>query len=129
MALGTKYYWRINEINKWGTTTGQVWSFTTGSLPDQASNPSPADYATGVDLDANLSWTSGSYAESHDIYFGTSSSPPFIGNQTTTTFDPGTMSPSTAYYWRIDEVNKWGTTTGTLWNFTTMSTPPPPPPL
>jgi hypothetical protein len=129
MTFSTKYYWRIDEINKWGKTTGQVWSFTTGLLPDQASNPSPTDYALGVDLDADLSWTSGPSAESHDIYFGNSSPPPFIGNQTTTTFDPGTMSPSTAYYWRIDEVNKWGTTTGTLWNFTTMSTPPPPPPL
>jgi hypothetical protein len=93
--------------------------------PGQASNPNPADGATNVDLNADLSWTAGSFAESHDVYFGTSSSPPFIQNQTAATFDPGTMAPSTTYYWRIDEVNSWGTTTGTVWYFTTESGPPP----
>ncbi|MHC4489486.1 MAG: tail fiber domain-containing protein [Planctomycetota bacterium] len=87
--------------------------------PDEASNPNPADGATGVSTTADLSWTAGSDATSHDVYFGTSSTPPFVGNQTYTTFDPGRMAYSTTYYWRIDEVNKWGKTTGTVWSFTT----------
>ena len=93
-------------------------------LPSQASNPHPADGATGVSRTADLSWT-GTFAESHDVYFGTSSPPPFICNQTAKTFDPGTMAPSTTYYWRVDEVNPLGTTTGTVWSFTTGSGPPP----
>lgn len=121
MALGTKYCWRIDETNKWGKTTGAVWNFTTVSLPGQVSNPNPADGATDVNITVYLSWTAGFDTTSHDIYFGTSSPPPFIINQTTTTFDPGIMSPSTIYYWRIDEVNPWGTTTGTTWSFMTMS--------
>ncbi|MBW8042403.1 MAG: hypothetical protein FVQ85_20740 [Planctomycetes bacterium] len=104
-----------------------------GGKPDkyvQASNPNPADGATGVDINADLSWTTGSYVTSHDVYFGTSSPPPFVCNQTAITFDPGTMDRGLTYYWRIDEVNKWGTTTGSVWSFTTISggTPPPPPP-
>jgi hypothetical protein len=31
MDANTPYYWRIDEINASGTTTGVVWSFTTGA--------------------------------------------------------------------------------------------------
>jgi hypothetical protein len=31
MAANTTYYWRIDEKNETGTTTGDVWSFTTES--------------------------------------------------------------------------------------------------
>jgi hypothetical protein len=128
MDCDTTYYWRIDEINKWGITTGQLWSFTTGPSPGPASNPNPTDGETWVIPDADLSWTAGSYATSHDVYFGTSSTPPFITNQTDTTFEPGRMNPGTTYYWRIDEINKWGKTTGSVWSFTTIEGPPPPPP-
>ncbi len=91
----------------------------------EAINPNPADGATNVSLyTAYLSWTSGSGATSHDVYFGTTSPGMFQGNQSGTTFDPGTMAYYTTYYWRIDEVNKWGKTTGTVWRFTTFRPPP-----
>jgi parallel beta-helix repeat protein len=57
----------------------------------QASNPNPADGATNVSTNADLGWTAGPYATSHNVYFGTSSEPPFVCNQTAATFDPGTM--------------------------------------
>jgi P pilus assembly chaperone PapD len=121
MANSTTYYWRIDEVNAGGTTTGTVWSFTTIVVaPGQASNPSPADSATDVSVDADLSWTAGSGATSHDVYFGTSSPGAFQGNQTATTYDPGTMANDTTYYWRIDEINAAGTTTGNVWSFTTI---------
>jgi hypothetical protein len=127
MANDTTYYWRIDEINVGGTTTGSVWSFTTiVAAPGQASSPSPADSAADVDPDANLSWSAGSGATSHDVYFGTSSPGTFQGNQAATTFDPGTMANNTTYYWRIDEVNAADTTTGTVWSFTTADQEPPP---
>ncbi|MHC4738713.1 MAG: right-handed parallel beta-helix repeat-containing protein, partial [Planctomycetota bacterium] len=123
MSNSTTYYWRIDEINGEGTTTGDVWSFTTtsGSAPGAASSPSPANSATSVSITADLSWTAGSGATSRDVYFGTSSPGASQGNQTATTFDAGTMSNNTTYYWRIDEVNGNGTTTGTVWSFTTQS--------
>jgi len=121
MANDTTYYWRIDEINAGGTTTGVVWSFTTiVAPPAQATNPSPADTATDVDIDADLSWTAGSGSTSSDVYFGTTSPGTFQGNQTATTFDSGTMANGATYYWRIDEVNAGGTTTGTVWSFTTI---------
>jgi predicted outer membrane repeat protein len=97
--------------------------------PFKASEPNPADGAMGVGITVDLSWRAGRYAVSHDVYFGTSSVPPLIGNQTSTTFDPGTMAYGTTYYWRIDEVNDPNTITGDIWNFTTMIAPPPPPPM
>ena len=126
MSNDTTYYWRIDEVNGEGTTTGVVWSFTTETAappPGQANNPSPADSATDISIDADLSWTAGSGATSHDVYFGTSSPGTFQGNQTAVTFEPGTMSNDTTYYWRIDEVNASGTTTGAVWSFTTESVP------
>jgi len=95
--------------------------------PDKASNPNPANYSRLIDINTDLSWTAGSNAASHDVYFGTSNPPPFIGNQISTTFDPGTMVDNTRHYWRIDEVNKWFTTTGTAWSFATGIPLPPPP--
>jgi hypothetical protein len=122
MVYNNTYYWRIDVVNGWGTATGTVWNFTTIYL--QASNPNPPDGAGIGSVDADLSWTAGLDAISHDVYFGTSSTPPFIQNQSATTFDPGTMTMGTTYYWRIDEVGTSGTTTGTVWRFTILGPPP-----
>jgi hypothetical protein len=100
-------------------TIGHDWGAT--SPPGQAANPDPDDSTTGVSIDADLSWTAGSGATSHDVYFGTSSPGSFQGNQTATTFEPGTLNYNTPYYWRIDEINAEGTTTGNVWTFTTES--------
>jgi hypothetical protein len=54
----------------------------------QASNPNPANGAMNVSTNADLSWTAGSKAISHDIYFGTTSPPLFVHNQTAATFYP-----------------------------------------
>ena len=103
--------------------TVMVFSSTGPALPGQASNPNPANGATLVPITSSLSWTAGSGATSHDVRFGTANPPPFISNQTGTTYDPGTMSPNTTYYWRIDEKNTAGTTTGVVWSFTTLPLP------
>jgi len=114
------YYWRIDEVNSLGTTTGDIWSFST--LSGQPSAPSPTDYATGVAIHPILSWTAGPGALSHDVYFGTASPGTSQGNQTATTFDPGALLPDTTYYWRIDEVYSTSTITGPVWRFTIAKT-------
>jgi len=126
LANSTTYYWRIDEVNDAGTTTGTVWSFTTesagGTPPAQAANPNPSNGATNVGRNTNPSWTAGAGATSHDVYFGTDPTPDageFLGNQTGTSFEPGRLARRTTYYWRIDEVNSNGTTTGVVWSFRT----------
>ena len=74
LLANTNYYWRVDEIGNGGTTKGSVWSFTTAPSPGQASGPNPANSATGISIDPTLSWSAGSNAQSHDVYFGTSQS-------------------------------------------------------
>lgn len=127
LAYGTTYYWRIDQVNTGGTTTGQVWSFTTESLPPlpgQATTPSPQDSSVNNYWNIMLTWLAGSDAVTHDVYFGTNPTPGFnelqISSYTSTNFNPGTLSADTTYYWRVDEVNAAGTTTGSIWSFTTL---------
>jgi hypothetical protein len=123
LAHGT-YYWRVDEVNSTAKTTGPVWSFAVGS-PAKAFRPMPHDGITAVaPYGVALSWVEGASASavSSDVYFGTDSTPDaseFQGNQTATTFSPGSLAAGTTYYWRIDQVNTHGATTGDLWSFTT----------
>jgi hypothetical protein len=119
MVAGATYYWRIDEVNTSGTTTGLVWRFTTIPMPGPAANPNPQNGATNVGVTADLTWTAGANATSHDVFFGTTNPPPSQGTQTTTTYDPGTLIRGTTYYWRIDEVNASGTAAGAVWSFKT----------
>ncbi len=129
------HYWRIDEVNV-GTVKGQVWDFTVANL-GKASYPSPAEGEDGVSTDVILGWTSGIFATSHEVYFGTNrddvndattSVDPnnvYQGPQAGTTFDvknydPNALEFSTTYYWRIDEVDG-GTYRGNVWNFTTAA--------
>jgi len=129
MDYSTPYYWRIDEVNAAGKTTGVVWSFTTEALvlpPGQAGNPNPLDSATDTGVGVDLSWTAGAGTTSHDVYFGTDSTPDaseFQGNQLidANTYDPGTLNYALTYYWRIDQVNSAGTTAGNVWSFTTAA--------
>jgi hypothetical protein len=117
LALGTTYYWRIDEVAGPNTVKGDIWSFTTAS--GKASNPNPANSATYVMLNATLSWSPGAGATSHNVYFGTANPPASQGNQSGTSFDPGPLDYETTYYWRIDEVGDFGTIQGDVWSFTT----------
>jgi len=86
-------------------------------------NPNPEDGETGVDPDADLSWSPGKLADSHDVYFGTTSPPDYNCSKdlADTIFDPGTMLLETTYYWRIDEVNDPCVWEGDIWSFTTRN--------
>ncbi|MCL4180955.1 MAG: Ig-like domain-containing protein [Verrucomicrobia bacterium] len=123
LANGT-YYWRIDEINADGTTTGPVWSFSVGP-PAKALRPMPWNGMKAVATNVGtLKWVAGksAIASSHDVYFGTNPTPgaaEFKGNQSGTTFNPGPLTPGTTYYWRVDQVNAQGTGTGDVWSFTT----------
>ncbi|RPH38935.1 MAG: hypothetical protein EHM87_24905, partial [Burkholderiales bacterium] len=119
LSNGTTYYWRIDENNARGTTTGTIWSFTTIPLPGQASLPNPADEANNFSVNGVISWTAGSNATLHIVYFGTESPGTLIGEQFETIYDPpGALEAGVTYYWRIDEKNAGGTTTGIVWSFT-----------
>ncbi|MBU1983537.1 T9SS type A sorting domain-containing protein [bacterium] len=117
---GTTYYWRVDERNAVGVTSGDVWRFTTLPLPEAATNPTPADGAIDVPRSTALSWTAGSGAEVHHIRLGPSSPPPIIDSTIATVYQfMELLLPDTQYFWRIDEENGAGITEGTRWSFRT----------
>jgi hypothetical protein len=124
---GQTYYWRVDGIDTAGNVyTGDVWSFT--AAPIKSFAPSPSDGARYVMLDAQLAWSPGSAAISHELYFGTSRDDVVAGAagvakgaQTTLTFDPGPLQSDTTYYWRVDGINAQGAReTGYVWSFRTL---------
>lgn len=119
-------YWQVDDVQLevYGAASSE-------DPPGVAGSPAPVDGAVDVPLDFVLGWIAGSDADSHDVYFGTDSTPDmseFQGNQPGTGFDP-VLANDVTYYWRIDEVNANGTTTGSVWSFTTEPAAPPPPVL
>ena len=115
LGYNTKYYWQIVAWDNHGaSTTGPVWEFTTGAAsnnpPNMPSNPLPTNYASGVSIDADLSWVGGDPDDgdmvTYDVYFGTNSPLPFkerIGPysaaQSLTIYNPGILNYNTKYYW------------------------------
>jgi len=100
--------------------------------PDAPSNPSPSDGATGVDIDADLSWNCSDPdgdSLTYDVYFEANDSTPDVlvsDDQIETFYDPGTLEYETTYYWQIIATDEYGATTdGPIWNFTTEETPEP----
>lgn len=63
LAQGTTYYWRIDPTNAAGTTTGDVWQFTTGVTPALSIDPSSTNFTDAewsgrtIAVAANVAWT------------------------------------------------------------------------
>jgi len=94
---------------------------------------SPEDEATDVYRETALTWRSGGFAASHDVYLGTSFDDVNMATranpldvlvsegQLASTYDPGRLELGQTYYWRIDEVNAAPDSTvfpGVVWSFT-----------
>ncbi len=125
---GTVYYWQVVAKNTYGSTSGPVWSFTTGAPPSAPSGPSPAAGSLDVALSSAVSWSAATGATSYDVYFGTHSDPgtnPAVSVPSGTTYDPaGDLQPETVYYWQVVAKNAYGSTSGPVWSFTTIGVPP-----
>jgi hypothetical protein len=106
-------------------------AFLNQSAGTPPSNPSPADAAIGVALDAQLSWDAGHPGNqcaigipSHRVYFGSSADPPLVGEVdplSNTVFDPGALLPNTTYHWRIEAIDTGFGISGPVWSFTTTT--------
>ncbi|MHC4660948.1 MAG: hypothetical protein ACYS8W_04605 [Planctomycetota bacterium] len=122
----TVYYWRIDASNSYGTTQGITWTFTTETaptgVPAKAANVAPVNMEQGVSVDTMLEWSAAAGAASYDVYLGVNPTPypgDFRGNITATIHNPPRLLYDTIYYWRIDSINSFGTTTGDIWSFRT----------
>ena len=88
-------------------------------------NPNPADASTDVLSTIDLTWEGGDPnpqdTVTYDVYFGQTSSPPKVkDNQSELTYEPGSLTQGTTYYWTIISRDNHGASTkGPLWFFTT----------
>lgn len=96
------------------------------TIPSCATALVPANAATAVSTCNPLTWTAPASsgcntATSYDVYFGTSATPPFVGNVTATSYT-AVMSFSTTYYWQIIPRNSAGPAVGCgIQSFTTAA--------
>jgi len=135
MSLLTPYYWKIVAWDNHGASAaGPIWQFTTrpNHAPNTPKNPVPANSATGVPTNAQLSWTGGDPDPgdlvTYDVYFGTSIPPLKVAtNITSSTYPPVGMTYNEQYYWKIIAWDNGGlSATGPLWVFSTINDTTPP---
>ena len=96
------------------------------NLPYMPSAPSPTDGAAHQSVDTDLDWAGGDPdgdAVTYDVYFEANDTTPDLSvsnGQAGTTYDPGTLSTDTDYYWQIVAQDEHGATNaGPVWTFNT----------
>jgi PKD repeat protein len=125
----TVHYWKIVARDNHGLETeSPILSFTTLSQPPKFITYSPTNKSTGVSLKSTISWSAydpdAGDTVVYDVYFGTTCNggscegceeqcfPQLVSsNQTASSYDPGTLSYSTRYYFRIVARDNYGAET------------------
>lgn len=137
----TTYYWRVDAINSAGTTTGDVWQFTTAALPDDSGTVTfPSVTTGGVSGITDISATVAIHVTDDGgtqifvysgIAYGTSPNPNITDDGLVLSNNMGTgvftcqlnfLTANTTYYVRSFAKNEAGITYGAQISFTTDST-------
>lgn len=99
-----------------------------GGPPNPATSPNPANSATLVAINTNLSWASGGGAPTgYKIYLSQDEDPQdVVGSQAETTLDMvDNLQFGKTYYWKVDPYNDFGyaseATTLPIWTFSTAT--------
>ena len=133
------YQVKVKAKDVYGAELGALWSdplnvtiSSPNNPPNTPSNPDPYDGEIDVDVDHDLSWDGGDPdlgdTVTYDVYFEADDPTPDVmasNNQSSTTYDPGTMDGHTQYYWKIVAWDNYGACTeGPVWDFITENNPP-----
>jgi hypothetical protein len=93
------------------------------SIPVHATEPQPAEGASGVSVSTALSWKAGREAATHDVSLSTDPNAlALIDTASDATVDLGPLDLAATYYWKVDEVNEAETLSvweGPVWSFST----------
>jgi regulation of enolase protein 1 (concanavalin A-like superfamily) len=120
-------YVKLTINSNWGGMASQTGlsEVRFSYVPVQARVPQPAAGATGVSISTTMNWRPGREATSHKVYLGTD--PNAVANGTAPaktvtahSFDTGSLTYGTTYYWKVDEVGAAATYPGQVWSFTTQ---------
>lgn len=124
-------YIRITANSNWGGLLTQygLSEVRFFYIPARARLPQPASEATGVALDAILTWRQGRYAVSHEVYFGSDMGTVENNIALADTVSDNSFALSllelelgSIYYWKVNEVNEADVPSvweGDTWSFTT----------
>ena len=112
--------WEDPQAAGYHTTFDTVSSDSDGPA---AVNPSPADGATGVSVNADLTWVEAEFAKSRELWLGREGAmEKVVPAPDSNTYDPvPPLNYGQTYQWRVDEVNDitGKTVEGYVWSFTT----------
>jgi len=131
LTPGTTYSWRVWAFDQHGvSSSGPVWSFTTGSggtLPSAFNKVTPPNGATSQLTSLTLDWADSSGATSYAYCYDTTNDNAcsnWTSTGTTSQVAISGLSTNTNYYWQARATNSTGTTYANgsqtaLWSFTT----------
>ena len=122
---------RINALSSWGGsfyTQAGLSEVRFLYIPVRAREPYPDMDDENIPVDVTLEWRAGREADEHIVSYSTDQQDVADGNAVMDTVNQASYGPlslelGSAYYWRIDEVNNFETSTtwiGDLWNFRTQ---------
>lgn len=130
MRLRTSGATNVNANVACGSqTSGEAEDYTVTILPAAPPNCagtfSPANNASQICTNTTLSWQpsgTGSQPSGYKVYLGTTTNPPLVSDQTTTTYNATGLNYNTLYYWKVISYNSTGEATGCTENtFTTTN--------
>ncbi|WP_418638220.1 T9SS type A sorting domain-containing protein [Winogradskyella sp.] len=119
-----RFVWTGNWSISWSIDNISVFQCTETAAPAVATTPLPADAATAIGITAdgglNFSWNdAGNAGDNYTLNIGTTNPP----SQAIEGIENGVLITglglSTTYFWSIDITNCFGTTTSSVWSFTT----------
>ncbi len=139
LQANTIYYYRIVAQNNYGTTNGNILSFTTNANnppPSQQTGSAPSATTGGTTavgqtyasvfgtIHPNGDYTNAWFEYGTNLSLGYTSSQQSAGNginQFTLNSSFGALQPNTTYYYRAVANNSYGTARGSIMSFTTQS--------
>jgi len=114
----------VFAINQEPTPVGYHSTFdTVSSVSDgpAAVCLSPADGATGVDVDADFQWVEAAFATSRELWFGKKGAMMKV-TPAGATYDPGPLEFGQTYQWQVNQIGAGGPVKGYVYTFTTEGT-------
>ncbi len=130
---GQTYWWKVVakvNCNSSLTNATPVWSFTVQpscNAPGAFSLSAPGNsQSLSSTTSVNLTWQASANASSYDVFFGTSSNPQFLANQTGTSRTVN-VTPGQTYWWKVVakvNCNSSLTTAAGVWSFSVQTVSP-----
>ena len=126
-SIGGGFLWLYDDfdnsslVNQYANAINKVFDIKERA-PVSPIDRTPQDQTTDISIDEDLSWEVGGFNVTNTLYFGETpnlDSQHIVTPDESTFYDPGVLSNSTTYYWKIVQTNRGGQNESQVWSFTT----------